>query len=141
MFILTKKANKLPAAKNGPNGIWLFMPYFLPLKSIKKIPKTAPSQKENKNAKIVFSGPKIQPKPSANLASPKPIHFPLDTSHKIAKKEKNARPDKISNANAKFSIFNDQFSTKLQLSKKINNNADMLNSHTILLGMILCLKS
>ena len=89
-----EKEIKLPSIRNGANGTLLFIVILLLLKSNKQMPNKAPSQKENKNAETVRLGPKSHPSPRANLASPNPIHFPLEISHKSAKNEKKDTPDK-----------------------------------------------
>lgn len=54
----------------------------------------APSQKDNKRAKIPLFKPKNQPMPNANLASPKPIALPLLKSQIKAKNAKKHKPAK-----------------------------------------------
>ena len=74
----------IPIIRNGANGISLFIPCFLP-KITKDKPTTAPIQKASVKPAKACDKPSIQPKPIANLASPRPIQAPPDTSQKSAK--------------------------------------------------------
>lgn len=83
---------------NGANGISLLIVRLFLDKfnfSRAKIDKltAAPIQNDKTIAKIPPEKPKSQPTPRASLASPKPIHFPEETSHKKAKKENRIGPD------------------------------------------------
>lgn len=95
----------MPKIIKGPKAILLFILYLFLNKKTKKIPTPAPSQKLIIKAQIPFSSPKNQPRPSANLASPKPIPLPLVKNQIAAKKTKKATPAR------KLEIWNLKFET------------------------------
>lgn len=70
------------------------MEYLFLAEIIRIIPIKAPIQKEKAKAQMPPQKPKSQGIPRANLASPRPIHLPFETSHKEPKKAKKARPIK-----------------------------------------------
>lgn len=76
--------------RNGAKGTSDPMPIFsnglaeiLPLR-MSAIPHIAPIQKAKITAETPDTKPSNAPIPKTNLASPKPIHFPFETSHKRA---------------------------------------------------------
>lgn len=85
----------MPIIRNGAKGISLLIVY-LPF-CINNInnPSIAPNQKAIIRA-VTTAEPSNNPMPKPNLASPKPIHRPEDTSHRRAKKAKVRGPAKVS---------------------------------------------
>ena len=98
-------------------------------------------EKENKKASSVLTGPNNHPKPSASFASPKPIQRPRDTAHNNAKNAAKTKPAKILGPKSEIRNPKSETSPKFQFSKKINKNAKLLKSQTILLGIIIWRKS
>jgi hypothetical protein len=100
-----KKISIVPKIRNGAKGISLLIVKFLFINDndcnldnkIKNIPKTDPIQNERIIAESPSTRPKNHPIPKANLASPKPIHLPSETSHKTANGVASIGPAKTSN--------------------------------------------
>lgn len=81
-----------PKTKNGANGISLFIEYLLE-RNINKSPTIAPDQNENTTLEKILLIPINQPSPTASFASPRPIHFPLETNHNNANGAEITSPD------------------------------------------------
>ena len=92
MLMLKKKTIKALAIKNGANGISVFIEIFLRVISKTIILIIVPIQKESTMQASPEDKPKIQPRPSMSLASPKPIHFPLEISQRRANGEASNGP-------------------------------------------------
>jgi hypothetical protein len=89
MKIFPKNIAKIVApTKNGPKGISDFKVFFLRANKITEI--AAPIKKAKNKAAKIFGQPKIKPIKKANLASPMPIHLPLEIKI-IARKNALAR--------------------------------------------------
>ncbi len=89
--ILYKKQRTVAKTKNGAKGISWFFDFFI---SKIKSPKTAPIQKEMRSAEKPEDMPSSHPIPKANLTSPKPIHLPLEKTHKRKSGSETKGPDK-----------------------------------------------
>src|SRR3989344_1763932 len=85
------KTRKEARTRKGAKGISLLAPYFLE-KIRRKMPTIAPSQKASTAAEKIPAIPKSQPRPTASLASPRPIHAPRDKSHIKAKGAETTKP-------------------------------------------------
>lgn len=97
--MLKKNTIKSPRIRSGPNGISLFIVMVLlrefnEKNSISAILTIAPIQKESNIALAPNESPRNQPMPNANLASPKPIHLPIEINHKIKNGKNNIGPEK-----------------------------------------------
>jgi len=82
----------VPAIRNGANGISAFIPNRFEKR--RGTITSVPVQNASSIASVVMVGPKRNPIPNANFASPKPIHRPPEKNHKEPKKRNPPRPDK-----------------------------------------------
>ena len=124
----------MPRTRYGAKGISLFIPCFLE-KITKVIPTTAPIQKANTTPESARDKPSNQPKLIANLASPKPIQRPEETSQNKAKGAAIKRPKANSQnegmCKKKPELLKKNNPTKVRTAK----NKERMS------GIILCLKS
>ena len=85
---------RAPTIRNGARGISVFPVIFRRERIIKKRLATVPSQKAKKIAVRPKTNPSNQPNPRTSLASPRPIHRPLETSQSKTKGRASNGPDK-----------------------------------------------
>jgi hypothetical protein len=125
--------------RNGPKGISLFIVMCLGYEFNEKniisaTPTIAPIQKDNNTALPPRDNPRNHPIPRASFPSPKPIHLPPDTNHKIKNGKNSISPERndtnvgIKNAN-------------VEKLKNIPTNERAANVYTKLSGIILCFRS
>lgn len=138
---------KNPKNINGPKGIAVLKVIFLE-KRYKIMPMSEPIQKLSIKPTADCIQPKKTPKAKAIFASPKPIHWPLETNQITAKKRKSTAPEArckriFVKPATEFPISKFQFPNKSQIlySKIKNKKAAAIAEYTNFGGRILCLKS
>ena len=96
----------------------------------------APIQKPRITVEIPHTSPNNAPIPKTNFASPKPIHLPLETSHR------NANGKKRINGEALSSMSEKDTGNPVRKRKKSNlPTVRIINVYTSVSGIIICLRS